>query len=100
MKLVTTTGDFDAYCNTYLEKIQYVYEAGFRYIDLSLYTIKPDDELIDNDNWQETVDKIKNYASEKGIQFLQAHGPNVNPLAGEEAFEKGDVNWINKTYFS
>lgn len=88
MKLVTTTGDFDSYCKTYLERIQYVYEAGFRYIDLSLYTIKPGDELIDNDNWESTVAEIKAYAAEKGIQFLQAHGPNVNPLAGEDAYEK------------
>ena len=88
MKLVTTTGDFDAYCKTYLEKIRYVYEAGFRYIDLSLYTIKQGDELIDNDDWRINVAAIKAYAAEKGIRFLQAHGPNVNPLAGEEAFEK------------
>lgn len=87
MKLVTTTCDFDKYCDTYLERIRHVYEAGFRYVDLSMYTIAPGDELIDNDNWMESVREIKAYATEKGIRFVQAHGPNVNPLEGEEAFE-------------
>jgi sugar phosphate isomerase/epimerase len=88
VKLATTTGDFDRYCDTYLERIQHIYEAGFRYIDLSLYTVKPGEELIDNDNWMQTVESIKAYADEKGMQFVQAHGPNVNPLAGDEAFEE------------
>ena len=88
MKLATTTGDFELHCNTYLERIQHVYEAGFRYIDLSLYSVKPGEELIDNDNWMETIEIIKAYAKEKGIKFVQAHGPNVNPLAGEEAYEE------------
>ena len=88
MKLATTTGDFELHCNTYLERIQHVYEAGFRYIDLSLYSVKPGEELIDNDNWMEIIKSIKAYAKEKGIKFVQAHGPNVNPLAGEEAYEE------------
>ena len=87
MKLVTTTGDFDHYCDTYLERIQHIYEAGFRYIDLSLYTVKPDDALIENDDWMQTIETIRAYADEKGIRFVQAHGPNVNPLAGEEEYE-------------
>lgn len=87
MKLVTSTGDFDKYCSTYLERIQHLYEAGFRYIDLSMYTVGAEEELIDNDNWMQTVDNIAVYATEHGIEFLQAHSPDTNPLAGEEAFE-------------
>ncbi|MBO5069948.1 MAG: sugar phosphate isomerase/epimerase, partial [Roseburia sp.] len=86
MKLVTSTGDFDRFCDSYLERIQYVYEAGFRYMDLSLYTVREKEELIDNDHWMENVSKIKEYAKEHEIQFLQAHGPDTNALAGEEAF--------------
>lgn len=86
MKLVTTTGDFDRYCDTYLERIQCVCEAGFRYVDLSMYTIGKQEELIDNDNWMDTVEKIKSYARDKDIRFLQAHGPSDNPLSSKEAF--------------
>lgn len=87
MKLVTSTGDFDRFCDSYMECIQCVFEAGFRYMDLSLYTVKENEELIDNDNWMDTVQKIKAYADEHDIHFLQAHGPDTNPLAGEEAFK-------------
>ena len=45
MKLATTTGDFGQYCSTYLERIQHVHEAGFRYIDLSMYDVRPGDEI-------------------------------------------------------
>lgn len=87
MKLVTTTGDFDKYCDTYLERIQCVYEAGFRYMDLSLYSVGEDEELIDNENWMNAIRQIKEYAAEHDIHFLQAHSPNTNALAGKEGFE-------------
>lgn len=87
MKLATTTGDFSQYCNTYLERIQHVHEAGFRYVDLSMYNVRPGEELIDNDNWLDTVKIIKEYACKHSITFVQSHGPNVNPLAGDEEFE-------------
>ena len=87
MKLVTTTGDFDRFCSSYLERIQNVYEAGFRYMDLSMYTVGEEDELIDNNHWMDTIHRIKAYAEERDIHFLQAHAPDTNALAGEEAFE-------------
>ena len=46
MRLASTTGDFDFYCNTYQERVQHLYEAGFRYIDLCMYTTFPEDELL------------------------------------------------------
>lgn len=35
----------------------------------------------------ETVNNIKAYATEHGIQFLQAHGPSDNPLSSQEAYD-------------
>ena len=87
MKLATSTGDFDLYSNDYLEKVRLVQEAGFRYIDLSLYTVRENDPLILADNWRETAEILKNYAAENGLQFVQSHSPNTNPLGGPEAFE-------------
>lgn len=91
MKLATSTGDFDKYCANYLDRIKYVHNAGFQYIDLSLYTIADDDPLIISNHWQETVEQIKEYAQAENIQFVQCHSPGLNPL-DENQFEKA-VRW-------
>lgn len=87
MKLATTTGDFNRVCDNYLDRIKCVFEAGFKYIDLSLYTIKDDDELFYNENWQDEVKRIKEYADENGIRFIQAHSPDTNNLDGEAGYK-------------
>ena len=42
MKIATTTEDFGFYCRTDEERIRELHRAGFRYIDLSLYSLTPD----------------------------------------------------------
>lgn len=91
MKLATSTADFDRFCKSYSERIKCVHDAGFKYIDLSLYTVAEDDALIVSDDWQRTIGEIKEYAQEKGIHFVQCHSPNTNPLDPNQ-FEKA-VKW-------
>ncbi len=91
MKLATSTSDFDRFCSNYSDRIKYVYDAGFKYIDLSLYTVSENDALIISDDYQKTVDRIIKYAQEKNIQFVQCHSPNTNPL-DKNQFEKA-VKW-------
>ena len=88
MKLATTTGDFDRFCEDYRERVRHVYEAGFQYIDLSLYTIKENDPLLVAGDWKAYADRMLDYAKELGVQFVQAHGPNTNPMKSEEDFEQ------------
>ena len=90
MILATTTGDFDKYASDYLERIRYVAEAGFRYLDLSLYTVTEEDPLFGPD-WRAYAEKIKEYAAEKGLTFVQAHSPSTNNMAGEEGYQ--DALW-------
>lgn len=87
MKLATTTSDFDNFCDSYLDRINYVHEAGFKYIDLSMYTIRKDDLLFYNADWRKETEKIKQYAEENDIRFVQAHSPDTNFFTGEEAYE-------------
>lgn len=54
MKIATTTGDFSRFCQTDEEKIRELHRAGFRYIDLDMYTFTPDSPYM-QDNWQEYV---------------------------------------------
>ncbi|MBQ7033484.1 MAG: sugar phosphate isomerase/epimerase [Clostridia bacterium] len=87
MKIATTTGDFDRYLSTYQEKIDCVIEAGFKYIDLSLYTIYKDDELLLSSDWQENAKRILENTMKKGATFVQAHSPGGNPITGDENAE-------------
>lgn len=84
MKLATTTCDFGIY-PSHEERIRHLYDAGFRYIDLSLYTEADMRDFMKPD-WKETALKLKNYAESLGMKFVQAHSPGGNPLSR-------DANW-------
>ncbi len=79
MKIATTTGDFSFYCTTDEARIRELHRAGFRYIDLSLYSMKPDSPYL-TDGWQDEVDRLKALADSLGMQFVQAHSHGFNPL--------------------
>lgn len=87
MKLATTTGDFERFTPDHLERIKYVKEAGFKYIDLSLYSEAENDALLLSDNWEREADRLGNYAEKEGLEFVQSHATGLNPLGGEEDFE-------------
>ena len=84
MKIATTTADFSFFCSTDEERIRELYRAGFRYIDLSMYSITPECDYM-KDDWQEPVYRIKKIADELGMQFVQAHSPGGNPLSTDPA---------------
>jgi len=87
MKLATTTGDFSLFCPTYEEKIKHIYEAGFKHIDLGMYTITETNPLFFGDDWQKSANDILEYAKSLGVDFVQAHSPNGNPLVEGEPFD-------------
>ena len=84
MKIATTTGDFGFYCNTDEERIRELHKAGFRYIDLSMYSLTPNCVYM-QENWRDEVQKIKYLAQELGMQFVQAHSQGGNPLSEDKA---------------
>jgi len=84
MKIATTTGDFGFYCTSDEERIRELYCAGFRYIDLSMYSFTPASVYMQPD-WKEHVLKIRSLADELGMQFVQAHSQGGNPLSEDAA---------------
>ena len=81
MKLATTTGDFDRFLKTHQERIDAVMDAGFRYIDLNMYTINENDELLISDHWDRNAKTILENTQKRGGTFVQAHSPSGNPLS-------------------
>ncbi|MBQ8342170.1 MAG: sugar phosphate isomerase/epimerase [Clostridia bacterium] len=80
MKIATTTSDFSRYCTTDAERIHALHAAGFRYIDLSMYSLSPASPLM-SDNWSDEVKKLKDLVDELGMKFVQAHAPGTNYLS-------------------
>lgn len=84
MKLATTTSDFGGYCRCDTERIRELHRAGFRCIDLSMYSLSPASPLM-QDNWTEEVKRLKDTAEELGMEFVQAHAPGTNYLSPKVA---------------
>jgi len=82
MKIATTTGDFSFYCSSDEECIRELYRAGFKYIDLSMYSFNPLSVYMQN-GWREHVLRIKELSDELGMQFVQAHSKGGNPLSND-----------------
>lgn len=82
MKIATTTEDFGFYCESDIERIRKLHCAGFRYIDLSMYSFTPDSPYM-GDDWQTAVDELKAEAERLGMQFVQAHSQGGNPLGND-----------------
>ena len=85
MKIATTTGDFSLFCESDEERIRELHLAGFRYIDLNMYTITRDSVYM-KDGWRDAVLNLKSLAEELGMEFVQAHSPGGNPLSDDEEY--------------
>ena len=72
MKIATTTGDFYLYCQNDIERINELNKAGFKYIDLSMYSFTPNSPYM-KDDWKSAVTALKNEADRLGMKFVQAH---------------------------
>lgn len=79
MKIATTTSDFGAYCKSDIERIRELHRAGFRYIDLSMYSFTPDSVYM-KDDWRDAVKALKQEADALGMTFVQAHSQGGNAL--------------------
>ena len=79
LKISTTTSDLTAHYET-IDEILYVMQAaGFRYIDFSMYSFKPD-SIFMQDGWKKEILRIKKLTEELGLTFVQAHAQGGNPL--------------------
>ncbi len=96
MKIATTTGDFSKYYASDIDRIRGLHAAGFRYIDLDMYTFTPDCAYM-NDGWEKAVDELKAEAERLGMTFVQAHSQGGNPLDPDSAHVEFLVDATNRS---
>ncbi len=89
MRLVTTLDDFSRYYDNYEDRIRAVHAAGFRYIDIDIYTRPMIDRFFLCDGWEANTERIAATAAELGMTFVQAHSPGGNPLKAD-----GNHEWL------
>ena len=82
-KIATTTGDFSKFCKTDTERVIELHRAGFKYIDLNMYSFTPDCPYM-RDDWKKEVSKIKELAEKLDMEFVQAHSQGGNPFNKDE----------------
>ncbi|MBQ9543668.1 MAG: sugar phosphate isomerase/epimerase [Clostridia bacterium] len=87
MKLATTTGDFAAYYESYIDRLSAVAAAGFKYIDLNMYHGDLPGWAYEGNDWEKKVDELADEAAKLGVTFVQAHAPgqtNFLSVSGRE----------------
>lgn len=91
-KITTTTGDLLGWSGfeTDEQAIRGLYDAGFRYIDFSMYSNITKDSVYMSSKWREEARKLKAVADELGMTFVQAHAPGGNLLSTNQS----EVNFL------
>ena len=94
LTLVTTTGDFygsydsgSYFCGDLAADkavLQLMYNAGFRYVDLSMYSFNSSSDYMQAD-WRTKIAELKAYATSLGMTFVQAHAQGGNGIDTDTA---------------
>ena len=80
MRLATTIGDFRRLTKTPAEAVRAFEGTGFRCLDYDFYSVIYPGSPFLGDDWIKEVDEAAEEAARLGLQFVQAHSPNYNPL--------------------
>lgn len=86
MKLATTTGDFSAYSRSQTDCIDWIHQAGFRYLDYNFGTDYADHSGSMTDEWQSYLAQVLEFARARGMQFVQAHSPMGSPIIKNDQY--------------
>ena len=80
MKLATTTNDFYSFTKSQTEAMEYISEAGFRYLDYNFGCDYNRRDGIYSNDFEGHIANVKKKADELGVKFVQSHSPMGKPL--------------------
>ncbi len=93
MRLATTTADLCHYiegCKKDLDAtrkmLDYFLLTGFKYLDYNFYDALSPDSLLMQDDWRANMQKIRAYAEQLGLKFVQAHSAGGNPFVHDDKY--------------
>lgn len=87
MKLATTTSDFSLYTTSTAEAMEYIAQAGFKYIDYSFGNDYAENKGIFSENWEEYLQELLQKAEKLGVRFVQSHAPMGRPIVQGEGYQ-------------
>ena len=85
MKLATTTGDLWGYTGSQEASMQYIKEAGFRYMDYNFGCDYGNRSGVYADDYPAHIERIRLAAERLGVKLVQAHSPMGKPQAEDNA---------------
>ena len=85
MKLATTTGDLWGYTGSQESSMQYIKEAGFRYMDYNFGCDYGNRSGVYADDYPAYFERIRRHTEQLGVKLVQAHSPMGKPLAEDNA---------------
>ena len=68
MKIATSTGDFSRFPMTEQQRVQELYDAGFRYVDVNFYSCNKPGSWLLQDDWKEQTFALKAFGESLGMK--------------------------------
>ena len=84
MKLATTTADFASYTSSQTEAMEYIRQAGFKYVDYNFGTDYNCKTGIFGTDPEKHIEAVLKKADELGVKLIQSHSQMGRPLADED----------------
>lgn len=95
MRLATTIGDFQGYCETQAQMVRAYEGTGFRHLDYSFYRLNYDGSPFMTDDWVKNIADAAKEAEKLGFDFVQAHSPSNDYFNSDrETVIKGNIRSI------
>ncbi len=95
MRLATTIGDFQDYCETQAQMVRAYEGTGFRHLDYSFYRLNYEGSAFMTDDWVKNIAAASKEAEKLGFDFVQAHSPGNDYFSNDrETVVKGNIRAI------
>lgn len=95
MRLATTIGDFQGYCETQAQMVRAYEDTGFKHLDYSFYRLNYEGSPFMTDDWVKNIAEASREAERLGFDFVQAHSPSNDYFSCDrETVIKGTIRSI------